>query len=405
MFLHLLTDEKFIDGAITRFNQNDPGHHTFLMIHGEEFSGFRYIKQSGSVQTIPAGSEKYKEYLSKLPAYDAVFVHSLFNPYNVAMINNASLDTVFVWLFWGGELWSFKEMRFKMMLPSTLRLYRRNTMKRWLRANTRKYVFLLKQQRFGDIFTNFLKKAYSRNPGETTDGSVALEKAIRRMDYVIPVVRDDFRVLEEYFHLQAEVLDWNYSAGISLETFGDKTAHGGNFLVGNSAHYSNNHLEIFHLLRKIKDFDGSIIVPLSYGDSEYKKCIIQAGRKMFSEGFMPLETFLPAKEYFSILESCSCAFFNTVRQQALGNIAVLLYQGTKVFLREENPLYHFFKRSGVMLFSIQRDLVRANNAVFEPMAEKDVIQNRSIVKSLFSEDMLNIKTQNLLIVLTRNSCS
>jgi dTDP-N-acetylfucosamine:lipid II N-acetylfucosaminyltransferase len=133
-------------------------------------------------------------------------------------------------------------------------------------------------------------------------------------------------------HCKAQLLCWNYTAGFSLENMKDWRITGSNWLIGNAARYALNHIEIMKILRKIKGHPGNIISPLSYGDSElYQKEVLQIGQRWFGERFCPMLEFAPIEQYFSILKTCSAAFFNTPRQHAMGSILVSLYLGARVF--------------------------------------------------------------------------
>jgi dTDP-N-acetylfucosamine:lipid II N-acetylfucosaminyltransferase len=396
MYLHLVTDEKFIDAAITLFNRNDPGHHTFLLLYKGTFSGFQYVKLTDAVQTVLVGSEKYEECLSKLSSYDAVFVHGLFSPHALDLINKASADAIFVWLFWGGELWSFKNIRYSLMLPSTRRLYLRNRLGSWMSANVRKYVSLIKQREFGVILRNISQSNKSRLPVVIAEDTVALERAIGRVNFIIPVVRDDFYVLKKHFSLKAQVLDWSYPMGITLDSLENKRVSGDNILVGNSAHYSNNHIDMFKLLRKKRISFNKCIVPLSYGDEEYRKSILKAGSQLLGSQFQPLTEFMPIGEYLQIISSCSCAFFNVRRQQAMGNIALMLLLGARVYLREENPAFSFLMRKGIDLFSIARDMQFCKTDVSGYLSFETVQKRWKILFSLCSESAMTEKTCNML---------
>ena len=78
---------------------------------------------------------------------------------------------------------------------------------------------------------------------------------------------------------------------------------GDSILIGNSATFSNNHLDVFDI---IKNTTSKIVVPLSYGAydyQDYKKRIIFEGNKIFKDNFLPIESFLTIKKYNKLLMS------------------------------------------------------------------------------------------------------
>lgn len=96
-----------------------------------------------------------------------------------------------------------------------------------------------------------------------------------------------------------------------------------------------------HLLSKFKNENIRIFAPLSYGDLDYAKIVIEEGKRIFGEKFTALKEFMNEDEYYQFLNSMDIAIFDMKRQQALGNIYASLYFGKKVFLRNNSVLSHF----------------------------------------------------------------
>lgn len=111
--------------------------------------------------------------------------------------------------------------------------------------------------------------------------------------------------------------------------------------LGNSATQTNNHIYVLHLLSKFKNENIRIFAPLSYGDLDYAKIVIEEGKRIFGEKFTALKEFMNEDEYYQFLNSMDIAIFDMKRQQALGNIYASLYFGKKVFLRNNSVLSHF----------------------------------------------------------------
>lgn len=73
---------------------------------------------------------------------------------------------------------------------------------------------------------------------------------------------------------------WNYGAQSSMIDGGSdlEWVSGENILVGNSATPTNNHIEIFRILSRLRLPESSkIVVPLSYGDVHYREKIVELG--------------------------------------------------------------------------------------------------------------------------------
>jgi isochorismate hydrolase len=84
---------------------------------------------------------------------------------------------------------------------------------------------------------------------------------------------------------------------------------------------------------------------------------------------------------------------NHLRQQAVGNIIIMMYFGAKIFLNKENPVYEFFKNKGAIIFSINE----LNNQVINTkLSEEEIKKNRQILKEYWSEDIMIKKTEKLI---------
>lgn len=139
-----------------------------------------------------------------------------------------------------------------------------------------------------------------------------------------------------------------------------KVDKNGNVLVNHSLTHTDNHLDVFEYLNKVKiDNDRKFILPVSYGiGGNYKgnpDLLIKASR--FEEGqAMWLKKVLPNNEYREILNTVSHAVFGAMRQQALGNIYICLRTGVKVFLFKDSMVYKELKKMGYVCFTIEDDL-------------------------------------------------
>ena len=89
------------------------------------------------------------------------------------------------------------------------------------------------------------------------------------------------------------------------------------------------------------------------------------------------------------------------RPQAFGNILTALWLGARVFLSERNMLYNFFKRIGITLYSIESDLNSGNQALWSPLPDDAVEDNRKIISSIYSIETMHQKNLELINILNR----
>jgi hypothetical protein len=153
---------------------------------------------------------------------------------------------------------------------------------------------------------------------------------------------------------------------------------GNDILIGNSASWTNNHLDIFALLQRILPQNQfKLVTPLSYGSSEVRQLVITVGQARFGKDFVPLNDYLPLAQYWRLIQSCGYIIMNHLRQQAYGNIAMGLYIGAKVFLDERNPLYTYLVGEGYHLSTIQQ-LSAQGLTCLTPLREEEKDANRRL---------------------------
>jgi hypothetical protein len=70
--------------------------------------------------------------------------------------------------------------------------------------------------------------------------------------------------------------------------------------------------------------------------------------------------------------------------------------GSKVFLNEENLVFQFLNSIGVKVYSIQKDLFKSKENLFEELDENVFLNNRKALQEYFGEDQVNKRTYNLL---------
>ncbi len=119
-------------------------------------------------------------------------------------------------------------------------------------------------------------------------------------------------------------------------------------VVGNSATPTNGHEEIFAYLSRFRDTGMEVYVPLSYGDPAYKQTVLAWGRDYLGDAFRPMEDFMEKETYFTHLAGCDIGIFNHNRQQAMGNITVMVSFGKKVYLRTDTPMWDRFRQGGAI---------------------------------------------------------
>lgn len=134
----------------------------------------------------------------------------------------------------------------------------------------------------------------------------------------------------------------------------DKTAQGNVIMMGNSGSFTNNHEYVFNYLKDIDLRDKTIVAPLNYnGTLEYRNFINTKGKELFGDNFTGLMDFLTLVDYNNLLLKAEVALFGNWRQEAVGNIVIELYLGSKVFLSRKSPLLKHYRSLGLTIFELE----------------------------------------------------
>lgn len=367
--LHLAKDEKFIDQAIKTFEQIAPGkNHLYLISSKKPKLVKSPAKTLTKLQAITGLFSK------ELLSHDIIVIHSL-NPDWFNTINKLPKDKVLIWLGWGYDYYDIlHESESDLLLPLTKKSWKEASQQESLIAKSKKK----------------LKKLLS---------PVKKQSIIERIDIFAPVLPSEYGMVKEkcFSEKFPKQAIWNYG---NLEEdlvkgFINEKISGNAILVGNSASAENNHIDSFSLLSNLKIGHRKVITPLSYGNSKYRDLVLSEGHKYLEHQFVALTEFMPISEYVNTLKSCGFVIMNHLRQQAVGNIVIMLYLGAKVFLQKDCPTFKFFKQQGAEIFSIQ-ELEKSPNLLNQKLDEKSQATNRRIVIENWSRAVSNSKTQQLL---------
>lgn len=210
---------------------------------------------------------------------------------------------------------------------------------------------------------------------------------IRRMGHLVTYIEGDVTLAREWYgakgvhHECLMYLSNVVDPALMAESVEKPTSGPLNILVGNSAAPSNNHLEALERLLPYKDHDIKIFVPLSYGDQDHAKKVIEQGKAWFGEKLIPLTDFMPFEKYVDFLKSIDIAVYNHRRQQAMGNTITLLGMGKTVYMRNDVSQWAFFRNIGLEICDIESFIPRL-------LGEGVMNTNSAVARSYFSKETL-----------------
>lgn len=364
MILHLLTDEKFTDYAIAQFSAPEMMSEFVLVPSNNAMEMVKLIDQCTIVRQ---NSLEFNELLNRLGEYTGIIFHGMFwGGWQTPILQKVPKNVKVAWVFWGGEIYSRSDQYDVFLAPITKLL-------------------------------NDVHKRYKKIKEDTSSEIPFL--LFKRIDYCLTDEKEEFEYICKYTGIKFEYLWYNYySLEKTLGTLIDKRCQGKNLWIGNSASEKNNHLDVLWTIfkqglhRKYNDRD--IIIPLSYGAPWMGDIVTKLSRFVFGKRVRILTSYMPLEEYNAMMLSCSTIILGYTQPAAQGNIITALWLGMRVYLSEENMTYHYFKRIGCKIYSIERDLKHNNPNVYAPMIDEDVAHNRGILYTIYSQrhTMAGVKT-------------
>ncbi|MEQ9100861.1 MAG: TDP-N-acetylfucosamine:lipid II N-acetylfucosaminyltransferase [Imperialibacter sp.] len=379
---HVCQDEKFIDGAFHSFDLAFPGQNKFYVLVPPGAQNIRYIRKASNLTKVVIDGAEVELLLKVCEQHTLVVLHGI--THSIALlIEKFDKPEKFVWLILGAEMYQNQHIYAGRLLGElTTKLRRHSAGKVGLTEFLR------------DIYRRVKYRSLAISQISMEEQLEDIARSIGRIKCCASLLKEEFEYLESRQKLADDACYLPFTF-YPIEYFIGKATEasvvppsGENILIGNSASYTNNHLEVFEKLQSFDLRGRKLITPLSYGDPQYIKAISKIGYRQFPNNFHPLTEFLTIESYNEILSSCSIVIMNHYRQQGIGNILSTIYFGCKVYLSEESILYSFLRRIGCLVFSVESDLNAGNSETLKPLTLPDIEYNREILIAEISSDKI-----------------
>lgn len=348
MILHLLPggiySKEFIEYTFYGF-----GEENIFFIYGEIKNLDPKILESG--RCFYAFEEKKAWFIlyKMMRSSKIIISHSLFLKFEymfLFLFNRKNCRKLFP-IFWGGDLYQFND-----------------SLKE--KFSKKKIPFLIREGIRKNIFRN-IKAVGCQTEIDYKCFSKSYESRAKKISFLYTMKFFDKKysaILRKYESLQK-----NKNQELKI-------------LVGNSANRTLNHIQILKSLKKYSNI--SIYVTLSYGDKELIEEIIEFGNKNFPNNFFPQLDFLDDEEFIDYLSKIDIVVIDSNRQIALGNLFIALLLKKIVCLKENSPLFMFFKYE--LGINVLKTSVFEKAIIQEVIDEIDVEANQTIIRKVLSQE-------------------
>jgi hypothetical protein len=304
--------------------------------------------------------------------FDVVILHYLRKEDYIYLANN-KIDKPIIWFCWGADIFNQGRFYNKFLLHETKLLRRRSSFKHSLLGGLKQII-----KEIVPVTIDYSKT------------SRAKFLALNQIDYIVPVMPRDYNLIIENYEVNFLLHHLNYVNPLIGQNSYNGIS-GQNVLLGNSASFTNNHVEAIDQLSKIDLKGRKLIIPLSYGNSDLSNYIAEyANRVLGKDRVIILKDFIPFSEYNEILSSCEIVIMNHLRQQAAGNIVQSLLNGAHIYLRKESTIYQFLHENGFKI-SCFNDV-----SELEGLSQENILFNRSKAEKIFGAEAQHKKLMDLM---------
>lgn len=380
MILHLLPEEKFIVNFVKSVEEYGQENNRFIIRNGSK----KLIHNR--LEYISLRDPQITKLVSNLTKDDSLIIHFL--DYDISKwLFSIKTDAKLHWVFYGGEFYKLLNHinpNFNLFDPKTQGVFEDQKV---IQNNLKRIVL----RRIKSIYNNNRFKNLNKY----------FRQIIPRFDSVYHFNDEDINLIKSSFDsgLKSKVFFYtNFTNFIKTH----EPSKGSftpikideskiNILLGNSASYENNHIDIFDKI----PVDKSVVVyaTLSYGKEAYRAFVIKEGRKKFGSNFIPITEFYSYSEYFQLLSKMNASIMGHNRSQGLGNILIQLYQGKYLFLKPNNPAYKWLINIGLninIIDNINISILQNGISLEEQKMNKEILINyfgeqrlKEIYSSLF----------------------
>ena len=403
-----MIDDKFIDDFVNDANlisSNNKFIYTFS-------SPAKHVK-SKKEGFAPYHSKELKKIQQSIKKNDRLFVH-WFTPNVLDFIDQLPKETKVYLFFWGGdflEVPAFSKPNNKLnhflFGAKTLSYFQKdqNANFKQFKKNRLEAAILTKSHK-NILATWFDNQLISVKRWRNSSYSEAMEirrRFLQRIEAICHWNKFDIEFLNVLYDVKLRQLPFVYNIGLNSFSGMNKESSKKSTLkiwLGNSDTPTNNHLDAFDILEKLKHQNIEIICPLNYGNIQYAKLISAEGKRMFGEKFKPLLGYIPRDEYYDLMDTVDVAYMPHRRGQAGGNIIAFIKKGVRIVMNDQSSIYKLFDFYGISIQTEDWLKEVKFNHLQEPLDETTKQKNITVLNSQTANEENRIKSLKAILVQT-----
>lgn len=309
--------------------------------------------------------------------FDFIFIHYLRRNYYRLFAENYFDATKIVWVVWGADAFSLGKFFNKHLMPKTWRYRIRNSFKKSTSLGLKIAI------------KSLIPSFFDQHPMYK---EVLL--SIDKIKNIIVLMPNDAVELQTEYGVNANFFHINYVDPIFTKQTTFEFNKGNFILLGNSAEFTNNHIDALDLISLQALGHRKLLIPLSYGDAIQAESVDKYAKQKLGTQAVSLRDFISFDDYVKLISQCEIAIMPHIRQQAIGNIVKLLLQGTHIYFHPASSVYQFLNEKGFAVSTLQ-ELTK-----IEGLSEQQKVQNQQLAFQYFGAEAIHEKVRELIRTLT-----
>ena len=351
--IHLHTDSKFIQ-ATERFNNKEFFNVNIFLGEDSEITQIKLESQGFDFEVYPKTLETIDEISKKYKDFDGAIIYDLCI-YKKQFLDKFPSSFKFFWFFFGYEIYT--------------KLCQYYISKKTLKSA---YPINLKKYSFKECVLRTISRMRNR---EFYLDKQKYENLYKRIDAILVYSEQEYNEITNYVALP-KLIKRNLNRKIQFIPREKENS----IIIGNSKALWNNHLDIFNIIKSVKNNAINYVCFFSYGqESLYTEKIRVIAKK--NKNINIIEDFLDIKEFEQVYQTAAALIINSYRQHALGNIFTAITYGCKVYLNPRSSVYKWLLDEGFNISTVNSLKEDLKNNYFS-LTEKEQLFNLNKLKEL-----------------------
>lgn len=346
MQIHLLIDSPFYtDRIIQKMRRFEPDSKVFVVIKSHK--EVRILEGEKVKNVSLTGLQSWIH--SQL--FSSVYIHFLSTTVAYLLHKTQLIKLPCYWIMWGADFYGLSDFSDRYYLPlSRPFAWKNNTWKHKL--------------------ASFLGMPSSKY----------VMKVVQQIKYFVGY-EEEFTLTQMSMNHKMTFVPWEFYFNMEEMKLPTVNRGTGAVLLGNSDDPMNNHLDVLEKLENLVPADQRIIIPIAGASTEYLEKIKEFQVNSKADIFLQ-ETLMESTSFFKLMDEVSFVVYGHLRQQGVGTLLPLLYQGKKAFLWDENPFKAVLERWDLDISSL--NTLKAVD--FVKLTDEELYHQRNKLETVLSTE-------------------